>query len=522
MPIGRNERTTVLVVGGGPVGMLLACELALQNVETIVIEQHAHVLDTPRAGTLHARSVQSLLRRGYLRMPQPGRLDVWQRSGFHFGGLPILEIATPTAEGPPILGQSQQALEETFEARARKLGAQVRRRTRLAGLVQRRDRVEAQVEGEGGEARTLEADYVVGCDGARSTVREQAGIGATTTEPTFSGLIGRVRLLDPAAAPGGWTQGPEGWTLINVHPHGPSRVLTHDFTRPFPLRQQPVTLQELQQTAERVLDRVLPMDQATYLSRFSDFTRLADTYRSRRVLLAGDAAHVHAPLGGQGLNTGLQDAFNLGWKLALVARGEADPRLLDTYTHERRPVAQTVINNTRAQANLMHPGPAHAALRSYVTELFHLPEVNRSVAEEISGQVIAYPQPDTTALTGSFLANHRFDTSRGPRTTADLLQDAVPLLLLAQDTDAAVEDIARDWGSRLRTVRVGCPDPLGWTAALCRPDGYLAWAAQDQVHTASLRRALTDWLGPASRPNPPTGPPEDGTQTPHIEHEVTR
>ncbi|MFF5972926.1 FAD-dependent monooxygenase [Streptomyces sp. NPDC012769] len=498
-----NERTTVLVVGGGPVGLLLAGELALQNVDTIVLEQHDRVRDTPRAGTLHARSVQSLLRRGVLRLPRPGRLDLWQRTGFHFAGLPLLTITSPTAEGPPILDQPQSSLEEAFEARARALGAEIRRGPRVHRLTEHPDRVEVEVLTGDGTARTLEADYVVGCDGARSTVREQAGIPVTTTEPSFSGVIGLVRLVDPAGAPGGWARGPEGSTLINVNPRGPSRVLTHDFSRPFPDRGQPVTLRELSTTAARVLGRELPMRDLTYGSRFSDFTRVADTYRSPgpgRVLLAGDAAHVHAPLGGQGLNTGLQDAFNLGWKLGLVARGDAPADLLDTYTHERRAVALAVVANTRAQAALMDPRPEQEPLRAYFGRLMEVPEARAATAGEISGQSIHYPRPGTDPLTGAFLPNHTFKTEDGPRTTAELLEDATPLLLLAPDVTTVPADLPDRWAGRLRTVRVLDADGTAppWHAVLCRPDGYLAWAATEtEPDPAELVTELTRWLGAA-------------------------
>ncbi|MFI8825017.1 FAD-dependent monooxygenase [Streptomyces sp. NPDC053431] len=504
-----HERTTVLVVGGGPVGLLLAGELALQNVDTLVLEQHERVRDSPRAGTLHARSVQSLLRRGVLRLPVPGRLDLRQRTGFHFAGLPLLTISSPTAEGPPIFHQPQSSLEQAFEVRARSLGADVRRGSVVRRLTEHADRVEAEVLAADGAVRVLVADWVVGCDGARSTVREHAGFPVTTTEPSFSGVIGLVRLTDPADAPGGWARGPEGSTLINVNPRGHSRVLTHDFTRPFPDRRRPVTLEELSATAARVLGRALPMRDLVYGSRFSDFTRVADSYRSPghgRVLLAGDAAHVHAPLGGQGLNTGLQDAFNLGWKLGLVARGDAPATLLDTYTDERRAVALTVVANTRAQAALMDPRPQQEPLRAHFGRLMEVPEARAATAEEISGQSIRHPRPGTDPLTGTFLPNHTFLTREGPRSTAELLEDATPLLLLAEDVTAVPEELLDGWPpDRLRTVRVGPADAdgtaLGWRAVLCRPDGYLAWAAGDtEPDPAELAGELARWLGPARSP----------------------
>lgn len=492
------EQTTVVVVGGGPVGMLLAAELAQQRIDTVVVEEQPQPRDIPRAGTLHARTVQSLLRRGYLRTPFPGSLTSRHTTGFHFGGLPVLEISAPTAEGVPVFHRSQEELEALFEARARSLGADIRRGQRVETVHPGPRGVRVGIATGDGE-HTLEADWVVGCDGARSTVREQAGITSTTTPPTFSALIGRVRLLDPLHVPPGWTHGRDGWTLINVNPHGHSRVLTHDFRRPLPPRHAPVRLDDLRAAAEHILGRPVPMDEPTYLSRFSDFTRLADTYRTGRVLLAGDAAHVHAPLGGQGLNTGLQDAFNLGWKLALVARGDAPPELLDSYTRERRAVAASVIANTRAQAALMRPGPENDPLRALVADLLRTPEGGRRVADEISGQSIAHPDPDATSpLQGSFLPNHRFDTPDGPRTTAELLTSALPLLLLTPNADPALAAAAEPWTDRLLVVPVDSPDFLEWQALLCRPDGYTAWAATDaDANPRALTTALTRWLGPA-------------------------
>jgi 2-polyprenyl-6-methoxyphenol hydroxylase-like FAD-dependent oxidoreductase len=502
------EQTTVLIVGGGPVGMLLAAELAQQRVDTVVVEEHAEPRDIPRAGTLHARSVQSLLRRGYLRTPFEGSLTSRHTTGFHFGGLSVLEISTPTAEGVPILNRPQEVLEGVFEARARSLGADIRRGQRVEALRPGPRTVRVDIA-TGTGRHTVEADYVVGCDGARSTVREQAGITSTTTPPTFSALIGRVRLLDPLRVPPGWTHGRDGWTLINVNPYGPSRVLTHDFRLPLPSRHTPVHLDDLREAAEHILGRPVPMDEATYLSRFSDFTRLADTYRAGRVLLAGDAAHVHAPLGGQGLNTGLQDAFNLGWKLALVARGDAPPELLDSYTRERRPVAAAVIANTRAQAALMRPGPEHDPLRALMADLLRT-EAGRRVADEISGQSITHPDPDATSpLQGRFLPNHRFRTDHGPRTTAELLTPALPLLLLTPRADAALAEAAGPWSDRLLVVPVDGPRPPEWDALLCRPDGYIAWAAPAGGDPAprQLTAALTRWLGPArTAPLPRTEP----------------
>ncbi|MFJ6621859.1 FAD-dependent monooxygenase [Kitasatospora sp. NPDC091335] len=511
-------RTSVLIAGGGPVGMLLAAELGLWGVEAVVVEPHPHTQDTPRAGTLHARSVQSLLRRGHLRLRGRGSLEEERETSFHFGGAPILRIATPTAEGPPIHGQSQAALEQAFETRALELGAVVRRGHRFSALRQDRGGVTATVEGPDGPYE-LTADYLVGCDGARSDVRRAAGFACTTHEATFAAIVGLVRLRDPYAVPPGWTHTAEGWLLANVNPAGHSRVITHDFRLPLPARGSRATLEELQGTLSRILGRPVALGDPAYLDRFSDFTRVADRYRTGRVLLAGDAAHVHAPLGGQGLNTGLQDAFNLGWKLALVARGDADGRLLDSYDTERRPVAEAVVANTRVQAAVMRPGPENDHLREFTARMFRHPGVNREAADVISGQGIAYgPGGAADPAVGRFLPNLALRTPHGPRTVAELLTPGRPLVLLRPEVADALEPVAAGWGERVSTLRVdpepdsaelrlGTGAPVPWSALVCRPDGYLVWRADraagdagaagaSTADGAGLREALEGWFGP--------------------------
>ncbi|WP_424210937.1 FAD-dependent monooxygenase [Streptomyces sp. BI20] len=507
--MSTDRHTSVLIVGGGAVGLLLACELAARGVDTTVVEELPAVRDVPRAGTLHARTVQTLLRRGHLRLNGTGRLDEHQRFGFHFGGLSVLEIDAPTAEGPPIVNRSQADLEHLFEAGATRSGARVWRGARVVDLVEEAAGVTVSVLAADGAAHTLTADWVVGCDGARGTVRERAGITSTTTEPTFAAALGMVRLLDPASAPGGWARGPGGGTLVNVNPYGHSRVIAHDFTRPLPDRRRPVTLGELRASTARVLGRDLPMTDLAHAARYSDFTRLADGYRSPghgRVLLAGDAAHVHAPLGGQGLNTGLQDAVNLGWKLALVARGAAPAELLDTYTAERRPVAAAVVANTRAQAAVMDPRPERAPARASVRRYLGDEEALRATAAEVSGQSITLPPtapgagPDLGA--GWFLPNHTLATAEGPRTVAELLTAGRPLLLFVPAVGEGLADTALAWGDRLDPVPVADDPALGWNAVLCRPDGYTAWSSPTGTRPdlGALTRALTHWLGPLRHP----------------------
>ncbi|MFD8500302.1 FAD-dependent monooxygenase [Amycolatopsis sp. NPDC059657] len=459
--------TQVLIVGGGPVGMLLAAELGLQGIDTTVAETLTETHDEPRAGTLHARTVQSMLRRGYIPQPAHGRDDIVEVP-FHFAGRSILTLETPAIEGPPMIGQSQADIERFFEARARENGAEILRGHKVISL---EDTTVTTDQG-----KTISADYVVGTDGARSTIRKLAGIDSTCTPATFAGILGLATLQDPARCPGGWTHGPTGWTLINVNPMGPSRILTHEFTDPLPERGAEVTLDDLQQATSRIVGHDVPMEQPTFLGRFSDFTRLASTYRKGNVFLAGDAAHVHAPLGGQGLNLGLQDAFNLGWKLAMVIKG-APERLLDTYHAERHPVAAKVIANTRAQAALMRPGPEFDPLRELVAELLSFDEPNSHLSDQITAQNVRYTP---SGLAGSFLPNFPI----GSATVSELLHPGRPVLLCTAETC----DAATGWKDRVDVVT----HDLGRPAVLLRPDGYVAWAGQDP------ETALEQWFGPAA------------------------
>ncbi|MFY7626152.1 FAD-dependent monooxygenase, partial [Streptomyces sp. NY05-11A] len=362
-------RAQVAVAGGGPVGMLLASELARYGVGTVLLEARDGVSERPKANTLHARAVQCLARRGHL--PGPTAPPARSAAGlpFHFAGLPGLVITAPDREPQPILKYPQAQLERDFEERARASGARILRGHRVAEVVEEAGGVRIEAEGPHGRRVCVEAQYVVGADGARSAVRAQAAITSDTEPATVSALMGSVILTEPRALPDGWQHTPRGWIAAKRDAAGHTHVRTLNCKGAHPGRHAPPTLEELRREVSWIAGRDIAMTEPRWLGRFSDFTRLARTFRAGRVFVAGDAAHVHFPIGGQGLSTGVLDALNLGWKLALAVRGKAGAGLLDTYDAERRPSAQRVIDNTRAQLALMRPGSELDALRAVFRSL---------------------------------------------------------------------------------------------------------------------------------------------------------
>lgn len=383
-------RAQVMVVGGGPVGMLAAAELAAQGVDTVVLESEAATSERPKATTLHARAVQCLARRGYFFESASGATGRTATMPFHFAGIPGLSITAPETEPDPILKSPQVELERFFEARARSNGARVLREHRVTDMVQ--DHNEVRVTADSPEGlRTFTVAYVVGADGARSTVRELAGITSDVNSPTMSVMTGMVRIPDEETVPVGWHRTPRGWLVAKSGPDG--RTLIHALASGdgSSHRHLPLTLHELSKEASWIAGRDITMTAPRWLSRFSDYTRLARTYRAGRCFLAGDAAHVHFPIGGQGLSTGVLDALNLSWKLALVVRGAAADGLLATYGPERRPAAQRVIDNTRAQVALMRPGTELDALRTLFNGLLESGGGNDYLSGMISAQDTVLP-----------------------------------------------------------------------------------------------------------------------------------
>ncbi|WP_381803487.1 FAD-dependent monooxygenase [Streptomyces niveus] len=497
----------VVVVGGGPVGLLVACELAAFGVRVLVVEARGSVSRRPRATTLHARSVQSLVRRGYL----DGAAGVGAgggNGGFHFAGMPGLTISVPVGEPVAVLKCEQEVLERSLEERARAAGVVVLRGHRVSGVCEVARGVRVSAVGPGGRAVEWVAEYVVGADGARGVVRELAGFDSRSYPATVSAMAGDARLEEPGALVAGWHRTPRGWVVVKDVAGGGVRLRTLNCEGAPGARGAPLSLEEFRGEVSRIVGREVGMGSPRWLSRFSDFSRLACCYRKGRVLLAGDAAHVHFPIGGQGLSTGVLDALNLGWKLALTVRGSAGEGLLDTYDRERRPAAQRVIDHTRAQLALMRPDAQLDPLRALFGELLAAAPEGGVLASMVSGQDTVLPArgADSSPWEGSFLANVPLVTGEGRTDVIGLLAAGRPLLLLlGAGTGAgagAYEAQARGWAGVLRVVRAEPVPGLPYEAVLVRPDGYIGWAAGGGGLAPALRAYFGEGEGAEVRDAP--------------------
>jgi 2-polyprenyl-6-methoxyphenol hydroxylase-like FAD-dependent oxidoreductase len=474
----------VTVVGAGPTGTMLAAELRLHGVRVLVLEREAQPSPVVRALGMHARSIEILDQRGLLdrflavgtRYPLRGA----------FAG-----IVTPAPDPldtahPYLLGIPQPLTERILTERAIALGAEIRRGCPVVRLAQDDGGAGDGVTVELADGARLRSRYLVGCDGGRSTVRKLLGIGFPGEPAGREWLSGEMGLTAPpeqvaavvAEVRGtqkGFGVGPSGEGLFRVVV--PAEGVAED-------RDTPPTLAEVQQRLIAVAGTDFGVHSPRWLSRFGDATRQAERYRAGRVLLAGDAAHVHPPTGGQGLSLGLQDAFNLGWKLAAEVAGWAPEGLLDSYQRERHPVAADVLSTTRAQAELMSTEPGPSAVRRLVAELLAFDEVNRFLVEKVTAIGIRYDFGDGHPLVGRRLRDIALTRGR----LYGLMHRGRGLLL-----DQTGRLSVAGWADRVDTV-VDTSEELDVPAALLRPDGHVAWVGDDQ---RELDRSLPTWFGAA-------------------------
>ncbi|MBC7841650.1 MAG: FAD-dependent monooxygenase [Gemmatimonadaceae bacterium] len=499
MPDYGNDHA-VLIAGAGPTGLMLAGELALADIDVAIVERReSQALAGARAGGLSARTLEVLDQRGIVdRFLAEGQIA--QVTGFAMTRLDITDFPTRRNHG---LALWQKHVERILAGWVHELGVTIYRGREVTGFAQDDSGVDVQVS----DGRAMRAQYLVGCDGGRSAVRKAAGIDFPGWDATTSSLLAEVEMREVPpygvhhGALGAYAFGREEYEIRNgvviYKDIGPIRVL---LTEAHARSTEEPTLQDLRDVLISVCGTDYGVHSATWISRFTDMSRQAAAYRDRRILLAGDAAHVHSPIGGQGLNTGVEDAVNLGWKLAQVVKRTSPDTLLDTYHAERHPVGARVLKNTMAQVALHRSDDHTRALRDIVGELLQMEEPRTHIAAMMSGLGIHYDTGAGHPLVGRRMPDLDLLTPSGPRRLFTLLHAVRPVLLTFGAPQCL--DIAR-WLDRVTLIdathdgvwtlpaigAVAAP-----TAVLVRPDGHVAWVGE---HTHDgLTEALSTWFGP--------------------------
>jgi 3-(3-hydroxy-phenyl)propionate hydroxylase len=481
----------VVIVGGGPTGMMLAGELTLANIDVVVVERRiSQELDGSRAGGLHPRTIEVLDQRGIAeRFVSAGQ----QVPAAGFAYIPLDLGDFPTRHNY-LLAMWQREFERILAAWIDEIGVPVLHGDEVIGITQ--DATGVDVELASGSS--LRAGYLVGCDGGRSAIRKAAAIDFPGVDASTSFMIAEVEM---ASVPEIGVR-PEGGGIGPIDPAqggGPYRVVLKE---PRVDHAREPTLEELRELLVALYGTDYGVHSPSWVSRFTDTARQAASYRAGRVFLAGDAAHVHSPHGGQGLNVGVQDAVNLGWKLAQVVKGTSPDGLLDTYHAERHPVGERVVRNTMAQVALTMSDERHLALRATMGDLLSLDEPRKHIAAMLTGLDIHYDLGAGHPLLGRRMPDLDLVTADGPTRVFTLLHDAHPVLI--NFGQLAGFDIS-PWADRVRIVDAGYDG--AWElpvigevespgAVLIRPDGYVAWAGD--LTDADLAQALTTWFGAAT------------------------
>ena len=491
----------VIISGAGPVGLFLACELALANCSVLILEKtddpHSPLKQLPFGiRGLSTPTIEALYRRGLLqelelhkrlKIPHAGQDS---RQAGHFAGIPFnsgnidqsqWKYRLPGSTDTILLSEMQE-LETLLTRRAEALGVTIRRGLAVADFHQTAEGVTVRTGDE-----SIQAKWLVGCDGSRSVVRKAGGFEFAGTEPEFTGYSVKADLVDPELISPGRHMTPRGMYLQSQ----PGYIVVQDFDGgAFHGSEKPITLEHVQEVLRFVSGLNVTISALHTATTWTDRARQATTYRNGRVFLAGDAAHIHAPLGGQGLNLGLGDAMNLGWKLAATIQGKAREGLLDSYDSERHPIGVRVLDWSRAQAAIMKPDPDARALNAIFRDLMSTRDGATYIAGRVWGIHTHYNLGDAHPLLGHSVPNFAFEDGR---TIGALMHDGRGILL-DFNGNASLKLLADEFGGQIKYVSARAKISFGLSAVLIRPDGYIAWASDGQPDERSIRQAVALWF----------------------------
>ncbi len=495
----------VIISGAGPVGLFLACELALAKCSVLILEKaenpHSPLKQLPFGiRGLSSPTIEALYRRDLLgelelhkRFKNPHKTSAPaqgpRRQGGHFAGIPFLDgnidtsqwrYRLPSSTDTSLLSEMEE-LESVLVRRAEALSAGIKRGLALTDFQQTSDGVTVQSGDQSFQGR-----WLVGCDGSRSAVRKAAGFEFAGTEPEFTGYSVQVDLDNPEKLNPGRNLTPTGMYFQSQ----PGYLVMVEFDGGAAHSAEPVTLEHVQAVLRRVSNTDVTISALHIATTWTDRARQATSYRNGRVLLAGDAAHIHAPLGGQGLNLGLGDAMNLGWKLAATIQEKAPEGLLDSYQTERHPIGTKVLDWSRAQVAIMRPSPEARALNAILRDLMDTRDGATYIAGRVWGVSMHYDLGSGHPLVGHSVPNFEFEDSAR---VGELMHDGQGILLDFEST-ASLKTLASEYGGRIRYVAGRAKEQLGLSAVLIRPDGIIAWASDSGPDRSELQRAAARWL----------------------------
>jgi len=494
----------VIISGAGPVGLFLACELALAKCSVLILEKaadpHSPLKQLPFGiRGLSSLTIEALYRRRMLnelelykrlKNPHQNAKQGPRRQVGHFAGIPFhegdidasqWEYRLPGSTDTSLISEMQE-LETVFARRAESLGVTIKRGLAITGFQQTGDGVTVQ-SGE----QSFHSKWLVGCDGSRSVVRKMGGFEFAGTEPEFTGYTVLADISDPEKLSPGRNVTPTGMYVQSQ----PGYVLIQDFDGgAFHNSEKPLTLEHVQEVLRRISNTDVTITALHTATTWTDRARQATSYRNGRILLAGDAAHIHAPLGGQGLNLGLGDAMNLGWKLAATIQEKAPEGLLDSYYAERYPIGAQVLDWSRAQVAIMKPNPPGRALYGIIRDLINTRDGATYMAARVWGINMQYNLDSNHRLAGRSVPNFEFED--GVK-IGELMHNSQGVLL-DFDGNVSLKKLASAYGDQIRYVSCNAKDRLGVSALLIRPDGIIAWAADNDPDYNELQLAADRWF----------------------------